>query len=1507
MARSGIAGVPATFSPIIREWFERAYGKPTPIQAAAWPRILDGEHLLVTAPTGSGKTLTAFLAAINAFATGDCPTGRTSVLYVSPLKALNNDIRRNLLVPLAELRHLAAERHAAFPEISVATRSGDTPARDRRRMLRRPPEILITTPESLNLILSSPRARAMLATVRTLILDEIHAVVGTKRGTHLITAVERLVLLAGEVQRIAVSATVKPLDLVARFVGGFEIVDRVPGSAGRSTGETTYRPRAVRVVEAPDTKVIEITVDFPDMDEELERGETEGLWPHLVRELRRIIDRNTSTLIFVATRRHAEKLTLLLNDNRENPIAYSHHGSLSRELRHFVEQSLKEGRLRAIVATSSLELGIDIGALDEIVLVKTPATVSSTLQRVGRAGHRVGETSRGTIFPLYGRDMVDAAAMAGVALERDIEEIRPVDAPLDVLAQVIVSMTAMETWNLDDLFDAIRACYPYRELERRLFDLVMEMLAGRYAETRIRELRPRVSIDRVTGDVSAREGATTLLYHSGGTIPDRGYYAIRLAGGGPVGELDEEFVWERRVGETFVFGSQAWTIQAITDRDVVVVQAPPGTQAVPFWRADSRGRDIHYAERLLDFLLACEQAILRGELDAYLASLPHLTPRMRSSLAEVLERQRDATGTPLPHRHHIVVESVRKGPRSRADEETQELIIHTGWGGRVNEPFAIALSALWEQEHGVPLEAYGDNDCIVVLLPQDFRPAEAFSPAQCRKLLRPGRIEALLREHLERTGRFGALFRENAGRALLLPKGGFSRRMPLWLTRLRSKKLLASTTRLPDFPILIETWRNCLSDEFDLPGLRNVLQEVAAGETEVSVCETLLPSPFAAEVVWHQINQHMYEDDSRPGSVRSSLSDDLVRSAVLTDALRPTIAPAIVEQVEERLMRLAPGYAPDGAGELLDWVTERVALPAAELRRLEAAVSRDHGPEAWTIGGAVDRYVWIRSEECWLFASVNRLPSIASLYPEAALFVPAADSWSTPPRADRPAEGAYRPVALAGAPQGDDMLRPSPEEVLLEMMRFYGPMRLDDAPGRFGLRPAVWQAYVASLQDEALIATGQLTEGSEDVEVCEVETLEYLLRIRRARARPEFRPVDATALVPWWSEATMLASGRSDPDALVDVLDVLFGYPAPTASWESDLLPARLDQYHPVWLDGLFAEHELVWLGCGPQKICFCPAEEVDLFRPDPTPDAPVDAEADAPAAEEDESDAGDPDDPWRRAWMGEASTRSFQTVRAGIVSRFAPTGGERERSDRVPDRPRWRSRRPGLQPARLQPRRRADDWFTLDPPSERDPLMRHEEDRERARVLLRRYGVVFRELVQREGGAFRWTAIFRALRLMELAGECVSGVFVKGVSTPQFARRSALEGLNAAAASTRIVWMSAADPASPCGLSLKESYGELPARTAASHLVFRGTRLVLTSRRNGRELTISVGENDPDIDRLFEPLRHLVSRRWNPLPRVVIETVNGIPTRNSPFATALRAAGCRDEHTRFVLEAPYR
>ncbi|MFH1567990.1 MAG: DEAD/DEAH box helicase, partial [Gemmatimonadota bacterium] len=1473
------------FHPLVEQWFGARVGTPTEVQARAWPRIAGGGHLLVTAPTGSGKTLTAFLWALDRLAGGHWPAGQTSVLYVSPLKALNNDIRRNLLAPLEELRQAFAEAGEPFPDLRVMTRSGDTPASERRQMLRRPPEILITTPESLNLLLSSAGGRSILTGLRTVILDEIHAVVGSKRGVHLITAVERLVPLCGEFQRLALSATVRPLEAVAAFVGGQEASG--PAAAPR------LRPRQVEILRSSAVKQYDVRVRFPEAA--ADPDDRDSVWEPLVAEFHRIIAANRSTLLFTNSRRLAEKLTLFINDGQERPLAYAHHGSLSREVREEVEARLKAGDLKAIVATNSLEMGIDIGALDEVVLVQAPPAISAGIQRVGRAGHRVGEVSRAALFPTHSHDFLEAAALAAGIQAQDIEAVRPVEGPLDVLAQVLISMVGVETWDLDALYTQVRTSYPYRNLSRGQFDLVLNMLAGRYADTRIRELRPRLSIDRLSNTAEARKGALQDLYLSGGTIPDRGYFHLRLQDGDArLGELDEEFVWESAVGQTFTLGAQSWTIQRITHNDVFVTPAAPRAMNLPFWIGEPANRDAHFSSRIAELL---EEADARLGDDAWATDLRRrccLDEVAAEQLLDYLRRQREATGCALPHRHHLVLEQVESGPGGLPGNQ---VILHTFWGGRVNRPFALALDAAWERRFDQRLEIYPGNDCIAIVLPHEDAGEVLLS------LVTAANFESLLRQRLEGSGFFGARFRESAGRALLLARSHHNQRIPLWITRLRSQKLFDAVTRYEDFPILVEAWRTCLQDEFDLPALQRTLAELETGALAWSAVRTAHPSPFARSITWRQINQYMYMGDESAGAGGASrLRSDLLREVVFDPQLRPGVPAEVVAEFEQKRQRLWPGYAPQTWRELVDWVAERVALPADEWPGLLQAVERDgQVASADLLAEAGPRLVEVRGPglAAPLVAASERLPwLVATLLPGVAADLEIASL----------ADGApVRVPALAGpgevdAEAGDEADGDPLAALLSEWLPYYGPQAATRVAAVLGLDGERLQRALDDLLDGEALVAGQLLAGGGEELVCDSQNLEALLRLARARSVPAFEPLGLEQLPLFLAHYHGLCELEPDDGALERRFEQLLCWEAPAALWESDLLPARLPGYASARVDGLLQESLLRWVGCGRGRVTFCFEPDLDLRR------GLGEGEGQIPPGGADPGVAELFPDPegrydfaallrlnplgaaelarrlWEGVWRGQVTNDALAALRRGIETGFAvaelpgaPPPGDRAGDPAASRRPprlsraaasRWRGSQPYPGSWRLLP----------EPAPSEDALEADERGRDRVRLLLDRYGVLCRELLQREAPAFRWAAVFRSLRLMELAGEVVAGQFFRGIPGPQFASHRAFRLLQRRLPERALYWLSAADPVSLCGVALDGLRGNLPRRVPTTHLACRGAEVVVISQRTGRELTVRLEPGDPDLVASLGVLRHLQTRPLEPVRQLVVETINGEP-----------------------------
>ena len=1403
------------FHPALRDWFAARFPAPTAVQARSWPLIAEGGHVLITAPTGSGKTLTAFLWALNLYASGRWQPGMTRVLYVSPLKALNNDIQRNLLEPLGEL-----EATGALPRIRVATRSGDTPQNERQRLLRRPPDILITTPESLNLMLTTARGRQALGGVEVVVLDEVHALVDNRRGVQLLTGLERLVDIAGEFQRIALSATVHPLEAVAGYIGGWD-------ARGRR------RPMAVA---ADDTeKRTEFAVKFPPGARSA-ADQGQQIWEPLSEAFRAEIAANTSTLFFTNSRRLAEKITFKINQTEAEPLAYAHHGSLARDIRHAVEQRLKAGELRAIVATSSLEMGIDIGALDEVVLVQAPPSIAAAVQRIGRAGHNVGDVSRGVLYPTHARDFLDAAVLSAAIAERRLEPLALMFNPLDVLAQIIVSCTASTSWPIDALFDLLTRSAPYHGLPREQFDLVIEMLGGRYAGARVRELKPRLSIDRIQQTITAHRSAVLALYNAGGTIPDRGYFKIRhIDTGAVIGELDEEFVWEATIGQTFTLGTQNWQIQRITHNDVLVRSGAPAGKAPPFWRSEGYDRSFYFSEQIGEWLEHADELLERGgaqTLRDELETQRGFDAPAATELLDYLERQREHTGQRLPGRHHLLIETVHRGPGGYAGpNDLTQTVIHTGWGGRVNRPWALALGQAMHAEYGVTPEIQVDDEAVVI---QTLEPIDA---AHLLTLVRGSNLHRLLRSSLEHSGFFGARFRECAGRALLLSKARFNQRLPLWMSRLQAKKLLVSTREFSDFPVLLETWRTCLNDEFDLPALNRMLDEVADGRIGWSTVTTSTPSPFAGDLGYAQINRYMYADDTPEQPGTSSLSDQLLEQAIANDNLRPRIRAETLTLFIDKRQRRAVDYQPRELGDWQEWVKERVLIPAAEYT----------GPQEGLLQARDDDRIW------WLH------PELGHSLIECGLI-----------------DAGMLTAAPAPVPDARSAL-----QFCREMLSFYGPLTAATIGRLLPRQPA-------SLLEQGAFIRGALMKDDEDIYYCDADNFETLLRFQRALARPEFDPRSAARLPADFSRWQRFHRAGGD-DALEAHLLVLRGYPAPVKVWLKDLLAARSSAFDVRQLDALLDGLGLGWAGCGRETMTVGYPEDLELVLPLRShgslddlfvdPDAAYGYHQLADRAAATTTPANDQEGfesrLWSAVWAGEVLCSSIAALQQALARNFRIDSSPVRSGDSRGLRRSLRQRARGL----------PGTWSLRQPaPARSDSLAELERNKERARMLLDRYGVVNREIVNREGGELRWRELFRALFTMELGGEVIAGYFYEGLSGPQFATPAAVQILMRNQPHEDSFWCNALDPVSPCGLGLED--GRLPQRRPQNYLSYVAGELALSVENLGRRLQFHLPPDDPRLPEALTLLVHLVNTHG----RLTVETINDESARTSPYLGAIGA-----------------
>jgi ATP-dependent Lhr-like helicase len=1472
-----------SFTPQVREWFARSFERPTEAQDQAWPAIAAGENVLVSAPTGSGKTLAAFLWGLDRLVAEPAEPRRTRLVYVSPLKALSYDVEKNLRAPLKGIQG----------DISVAIRTGDTPQRERQAMLRTPPDVLITTPESLYLMLTS-RAREFLVDTEWVIVDEIHAVARTKRGAHLALTLERLEHLAGRpIQRIGLSATQRPLEEVARFLSGAGRECRVVDAGLRKPLDLKIHVPVENMREPDAHDVTDPAVGGmgtaagggdlvgPGLSTSPATATARSIWPAIYPELLALVKQHRSTIIFVNNRRGAERLAVRLNElNAEEDggepaaIARAHHGSLAREERLVVEDLLKSGELPCLVATSSLELGIDMGAVDLVIQVESPKSVTAGLQRIGRAGHGVGEVSRGRIFPKFRADLVECAVVAKRMRDGDIEATVVPHNPLDVLAQQVVAMAATgDEWKVPELHETVRRAYPYNELSRELLDSVLDMLDGRYPSEEFSELRPRIVWDRVEDTIRARRGALQLAVTNAGTIPDRGLYGVHLLDGRRVGELDEEMVYEARPGQTFLLGASTWRIEEITRDRVIVTPAPGAPGAVPFWRGDGVGRPKELGEAIGAF---ARQAVDREPEE--LAAEYDLDELAARNLSAFLREQRDATRV-VPSDRTLVVE------RFRDEIGDWRLCVLSPYGGRVHAAWALALSARIRDDFGLESDAIWSDDGIIVHLPDADDP-----PSADLVMVEPDALEDLVVRELSSSALFGARFRENAARALLLPRAYPGKRTPLWQQRLKAQSLLEVAKRYGQFPIVLETYRECLRDVLDLPGLEQLLRGLHTRELSLVEVETQRASPFASSLLFDYVATYMYEGDTPNAERRAaalSLDRDLLRELLGQEELRELIDPDALAEVEADLQRTserARAANADGLHDVLRAVGD-VTVAEAQERSLEAVSAKRVLGELEKQRRAVR--MRIGGEERFIAAE------------DAGLY--------------RDALGAVPPGGLP-----DVFLEEVPEPLARLVRRYartHGPFTTRDLAERYAIDPG---PVLRELERSGDLIRGELRPDGAEREWCDPEVLRRLRRASLATLRREVEPAEQRALarfLPAWQGVDAAPPGGAGVDRLREILVPLQGVALAPEVWERDVLPRRVGAYSQAWMDQLCASGELVWVGAGALgrssgRVALYFRDDARWLGPPPSkqerPEGPVhDAVRErlergaafwsdllAELAEVEPIELQEA--LWDLAWAGEATNDAFAPLRAPRLTLA--------KRDRDAGRRFARRRRPGA--PQVQGRWSLTAPLFADAPSH-GPRMRALSE-----LLLERYGLVTRETVLAEGVPGGFSTLYGELANLETLGTARRGYFVEGLGGAQFALAAAVERLRTMRSDKPAgpLVLAVTDPANPYGGTLPWPKREdadtnrRPARVPGAYLVTLDAEPVLYVERGGKGLVVLKEPREdwlrPALEALADAVRH------GRVPRLGIERFDGEPVVGSEVGALLIELGFRQGPRRLTLSA---
>ncbi len=1506
------------FTPATQDWFRGAFTAPTPAQAGAWEAISAGKHALVVAPTGSGKTLSAFLWAIDSVfrERADLPEepkkdgSRTRILYISPLKALGVDVERNLRSPLIGIGQSARRLGLTAPGITVGVRSGDTTSSDRRKLVSDPPDILITTPESLYLMLTS-RAGDTLRDVHTVIIDEVHAVAATKRGAHLAVSLERLDALRRShgaetaAQRIGLSATVRPIDEVARFLGGADPVEIVAPPASKTFELGVVVPMDDMTNPPPPPGA---PPEAPGIDAEYTEV-TGSVWPHVEEAIVDRILQNNSTIVFANSRRLAERLTGRLNEiyaerigvalpepavpaammaqagttaGADPVLAKAHHGSVSKEQRAQVEEELKSGVLRCVVATSSLELGIDMGAVDLVIQVEAPPSAASGLQRVGRAGHQVGEISRAALFPKHRGDVLHTAIVTERMLAGKIEAIQVPRNPLDILAQQTVAASALGAISVEEWFETVRRSAPFQSLPRSAYEATLDLLAGRFPSDEFAELRPRLVWDRDAGTLTGRPGAQRIAVTSGGTIPDRGLFGVFVAGestGARVGELDEEMVYESRVGDVFTLGTTSWRIAEITHDRVNVIPAYGQPGKVPFWHGDGIGRPFELGEALGAF--SREVSAAKPEKAEQRLIAAGLDEQARANLLAHLSEQREATGT-LPTDRTLTVE------RGHDEVGDWRVILHSPYGMKVHAPWALAINARVRERLGVEGSAVASDDGIIVRIPD----AESEPPGAELFVFDPDELEQLVTQEVGGSALFASRFRECAARALLMPRTNPNRRTPLWQQRQRSAQLLEVARRHPTFPVILETLREVLQDVYDLPSLRKLATSIADRRIRLVETQPGQPSPFARDLLFGYVGAFMYEGDSPLAERRAaalSVDPALLGELLGTVELRELLDPDVIAQFEREAQRLDPERRARGLEGVADLLRLLGPLDADEV----AARLDPESTGGATAATLLDDLVTARRAIPVTIAGVARVAAIE----DAGRL--------------RDALGAALPTGIPVAflePLADPL-----GDLVARHARTHGPFTTASVAERFGLGTAVARHTLQRLETNGRLTSGYFlptAAGSgDDIEWCDTEVLRRLRMRSLAAIRGSVEPVSPEAYARFLPDWQHLGRPLEGIDGVLTVIEQFAGVPIPASAWESLVLPSRVRDYTPAMLDELTAAGEVIWSGHGtlPGRdgwVSLHPADLAPFTLPDP--DAEIAAESlearllaalaaggayfaaqlkEMTGAENEQSVL---EALWSLTWSGHVTNDTFAPIRSLL------TGGSQ--AHKVKRRaPRARTYR-GMSLTRTAPRPTSigGRWSLL-PEVETDPARRATVT---AGLLLDRYGVVTRGAVQSEGVPGGFAQAYRVLAGFEEAGHCRRGYVIEKLGAAQFAASATVDRLRTYAGLAdppprKAVTLAATDPANPYGAALGwpklEGVSHRPGRKAGGLVVLVDGALALSLERGGR--TVLCFTDDEEV--LQAAAADLATTaRDRRLDTLTVEKVNGEGVYGTILGRALQEAG---------------